>query len=375
MRASRTLARSLAREIVQYTLLGFAAASVVLLSQNLLRRMDELTSIGLTTGDLLVVLRCLFPMLTAYTIPIALLFGTALAIRRRVNDSELLAMRACGLGRSTLLLPVLGVGLAVTAASAGLLLGVEHEARLELIRLFNSLATRGAVLQAGDFRGVGNRVIYVARRFGDDRLEGVMISDRSQEPPVLILADRGRLDLDERSATLHLELGEGEMHIASDAEDPERYRRVLFGSFEYVLDISSLQKAEGHPVRPKQMTLPQLREVVARGRAGDPLRELKKQEPVLYELEIHRRFALPWAPLVFGVAAIPLALRPHRSSRAWAMLACAVLGFTYYAVLTLLQYLSRLGWLPPVLALWLPNAALLALAVWALARSERVPSA
>ena len=56
MRASRTLAMSLAREILQYSGLGFAAVCVVLITQNLLRRMDDLTAVGFTFEDLLVVL-------------------------------------------------------------------------------------------------------------------------------------------------------------------------------------------------------------------------------------------------------------------------------------------------------------------------------
>jgi lipopolysaccharide export system permease protein len=359
MRGSRTLAWSLAREIIQYTLVGFAAASVVLLSQNLLRRMDELTAVGFTWSDLGVVLRCLFPMLTAYTIPVALLFGTALAIRRRVSDSEVLAMRACGLGVRSLVLPAFLIGALVTGISSWLLIGVEHEARRELISLFNSVAARGAILQAGDFRGIGKRVIYVAERHRDNRLEGVMISDRSQDPPFLIFAEEGRLSLDENSAQLHLELGEGELHIADADLDADRYRRVLFDSFDYWVDVTSLLSGEARPVRPKQMTLNELREVVTRGRAGDPLHDLKKKDPVLYELEMHRRFALPFVPLLFAIAAVPLALMGQRGSRAWGPVACAGLAFGFYAVLTLMQYLAREQWIEPGFAFWIPNLLLL----------------
>jgi lipopolysaccharide export system permease protein len=363
MRGSRTLAGSLAREIVQYTVVGFAAATLVLLSQNLLRRMDELTAVGFSWADLGVVLRCLFPMLTAYTIPVALLFGTALAIRRRVSDSEVLAMRACGLGVRSLVFPALLVGAVASALSFWLLLRVEHEARRDLISLFNAVATRGAILQAGDFRSIGNRVIYVAERHRDNRLEGVMISDNSQDPPFLIFAEDGRMSLDESSARLHLELGQGELHIAPKDLREDRYRRVLFGSFDYSLDVTRLLTGEARPVRPKQMTLPELRQVVARARAGDPLRELKKREPVLYELEIARRFALPVVPLLFAVAAVPLALRGRRGSRAWGPGACTALAFGFYAVLTLLQYLARQHQLAPALAFWIPNVLLLGLSL------------
>lgn len=369
MRASRTLALSLAREILQYGVVGFAAVSLVMISQNLLRRLDELTSVGFTLSDLGVVLACLFPMLTVYTIPIALLFGTALALRRRVTDSEILAMRACGLGLRTLLIPTVVIGTVVSAASAYLLLAVEHESRRDLIALFNAVAARGSILQAGDFRGIDDRVIYVASRDRQNRLEGIMISDRTRKPPLLIFAEEGRLALDQGSARIRLELQRGEMHLTSDEVDPERYRRVLFEEFDYSIDVSELLSGETEPVRPKQMTLAELRDVARRGRAGESLEGLRKQEPILYELEIHRRFALPLAPLLFAVAAVPIALVGRRGSRAWGPIACVTLAFAYYAFLMLLQFLARADWIAPSLAFWIPNAVLLAVAMVMLRRT------
>jgi len=358
MRGSRTLVSSLAREIVEYTLIGFAATSVVLVSQNLLRRLEELTSVGFTLADLGGVLRCLFPMLTVYTIPLALLFGTVLALRRRVADSEVLAMRACGVGIGTLLAPALAIGVLTSALSAWLLVAVEHEARRELQVLLNAVAARGGVLQAGTFRGLDDRVIYVAERHRDNRLENVMISDRSHDPPLLIFAEGGRLSLDEDSARIHLELGPGEMHIAPGRLEPDRYRRVLFRTFDYWLDASALLSGEAWPVRPKQMSLAELQGVIERARSGDPLDDLKERDPIVYELEIERRRALPLAPALFSLAAVPLALRGPRSSRSFGPVACAALAFAYYAISMLLQFLAREAWLSPSLAFWLPNALL-----------------
>lgn len=370
MRASRTLAASVAREILQYSLVAFFATSVVLVSQNLLRRMDELTAVGFTLADLGVMLRCLLPMLTVYTIPIAVLLGSVLAIRRQVADSEILAMRACGLGATTLLAPCLAIGASVSLISGWLLIGVEHQARRDLITLFNTVATRGEVVQAGEFRGIGRRVIYVAERHDDDLLGGIMISDRSQDPPFLVFAESGRLSLDAGAARIHLRLARGEMHFESGELEPDRYRRVLFDHFDYSFDVAGLLPEEALPVRPKQMSLAELHEVAARGRAGDPLLELKKREPVLYELEIQRRFALPLAPLLFALAAVPLALMGRGGSRSWGPVACVLLAFAYYAVLTFLQFLARAHWLTPVLAFWIPNALVLLLSIEGLRRSR-----
>jgi lipopolysaccharide export system permease protein len=333
MRISRTLALYLAREILQYGLLGFAAVSVVLITQNLLRRMDELTAVGFTLMDLLVVLRCLVPMLTSYAIPIALLFGSAIAIRRLVADSEILAMRACGLGIRTLLIPSLVIGTVVSGVSAYLLISEEHEARRTLLRLFNSVAARGSLLTAGEFRGLGNRMIWVTERDRDNWLEGVMIADNTLEDPFTIFAERGHYSLDEETSMIHLKLEDGTLHMADHSID--RYRRVFFEEFDYAIDVTWLLAGGVDPRRPKQMTLAQLREVIVRGRSGDPLHDLAKREPVLYELEIQRRFALPAAPLLFAFAVVPLALRGAPNSRAWGPLLAVLLGFGYYALLTL----------------------------------------
>ena len=361
MRASRTLSLYLAREIVQYTVLGFAAASVVLITQNLLRRMDELTAIGFTASDLFVVLRCLVPMLTSYAIPVALLFGSSIAIRRLVVDSEILAMRACGLGVATLLIPSLVIGAIVSGVSAYLLISAEHDARRTLRRLFTSVAARGSLLEAGEFRGIGDRMIWVRDRDRDNRLEGIMIADNTLAEPFTIFAKSGRYSLDEDTAMIHLELEGGALHMIDDSVD--RYRRVFFDEFDYAIDVAWLLSGTSSPRRPKEMTLAELRDVIARGRSGDPLDDLATQEPALYALEVHRRFALPAVPLLFALAVVPLALRGAPNSRAWGPVLTITLAFGYYAVLTLFQYLARQAWLPPVLAFWLPNAMVVGIAV------------
>ena len=370
MRSSRTLARYLAGEIVQYTLVGFAAVSIVLVTQNLLRRMDVLTKVGFTVSDLGVVLRCLFPMLTAYAIPIALLFGVAIAIRRLVSDSEILAMRACGISLRTLLVPTLILGVIVSGISGYLLIAVEHVARRELISLFNAVAARGSILQAGEFRAIGASVVFVSERDRENRLRGIVISDRTQERPFLILAERGRFFLDEKTATIHLQLGEGELHLDPDDQDPDRYQRVVFESFDYSIDVSRLLSGATSRLRPKQMTLAELRATVDRGQAGDKLWDLAKQDPVLYELEIHRRFALPVVPLLFAMAAVPLALRGAPRSRAWGPVLSLILAFGYYAVLTFFQFLAREAWLTPLLAFWIPNVCLLTISLHQLHRVQ-----
>ncbi|MGY8738439.1 MAG: LptF/LptG family permease, partial [bacterium] len=109
------------RETVLYCTLAFLVLSMVLLTQNLLRRLDELFLIGMTLADVGVVLRCLMPIALSYAIPLAFLIGMLLAIRRLSADGELLALRAAGLGPNHFIVPVMILGLLATGLSSWLM--------------------------------------------------------------------------------------------------------------------------------------------------------------------------------------------------------------------------------------------------------------
>ncbi len=102
MRVSRLLAFCLIKEIIQYGALSFLALSMVLLTQNVLRRFDDLVAVGATFADSLDLLVCLVPVLTAYTLPIAFLFGVIIAVSRMSSEGEILGMGASGLYRQRL---------------------------------------------------------------------------------------------------------------------------------------------------------------------------------------------------------------------------------------------------------------------------------
>ena len=56
-----------------------------MLTQNLLRRLDDLVAVGFLFEDVARVLGTLLPMLAAYIVPVAFLFGVLLALRSHVR--------------------------------------------------------------------------------------------------------------------------------------------------------------------------------------------------------------------------------------------------------------------------------------------------
>lgn len=372
MRFPRILSAYLLREVLQYALLGFLVFATVIVTQNLLRRLDELVAVGFVASDLFAVLKHLTPMLAAYAVPVAFLFGVLLAVGRLSGDSEVTAMRACGLGMRELVMPVLALGALVSVASAALLVHVEPRARRELRAALRTVASRGAILEPGRFRALGERVLFVRERDASNSLAGIMISDRTNpERPFLVFAESGRFVFDEDASAVHLQLENGAVHLEPGRSDDEAYHRISFRNLDYSFDASALLAEDPRTMRPSEMSFAELRAVLARADAGETLDDLKEQDPEAYRVQLHRRLALPFAPLLFGLVGVPLGLRRARGARSYGALLCAGLVFGYYALLSLGQFLGEAGVLPTLPALWLPNVAFAATGLLLLHRARR----
>jgi lipopolysaccharide export system permease protein len=364
MRIARTLSLYVMRETLLYCTLAFLVVTLVLLTQNLLRRLDELFLVGMTLPDVGVVVRCLAPVALSYSIPLAFLLGLLLAIRRMSADGELLAMRAGGIGPIRLLIPFLILGSMAAGLSAWLLGSVEHQARRELVHLFKHVAARGAIIEPGKFRYIGHRLIFVEDRDRSGKLSGVMIYDQSPKSRAYrIFADHGQFKFDEATQHIQLTLESGDLHLDPTEGQPTRYERMRFEEFTFDLDVTHLLGTEFGPVRPKQMTVPELRAVIARAKTGDPLRELDQRDPLEYALEIHRRRALPFAPLLFAGIGVPIALASENRGRNLGLLLVLFAAFGYYALGSIAVAIAQANWLGPVAAQWLPNIIFTAFAI------------
>ncbi len=226
-------------------------------------------------------------------------------------------------------------------------------------------------IEQGEFKRVGERVVYVRSRDADDRLAGILISDRTNpERPFMVFAESGVFGWDAKRGEASFRLRNGDIHVEpADATDPQ-YRRIAFDDFEYSFPVKNLIELETAQTRPKDMTIAELRATLAKLEAGERVPEASRN-PVEYRLQIQRRIALPLAPILFALVGVPLAVRRTRSGRSWGVLLCVGLVGAYYGVLTFSQYLALAGTLPAGIALWIPNALCVLAAVVLLARARR----
>jgi lipopolysaccharide export system permease protein len=370
MRAPRTVSLYLTREVLLHTAVGFLTAFPVVLVPNFAQRLEEFRVPGLRALDVIGVLAWAAPLVAAYALPIAFLFGSLTALGRLSGDGEITALRAGGLGGGALVFALIASGACVSAASAGLVLGLEARAQRELTRKSLELAARGGLIESGRFHRIGERVIF-ARSRGERHLQGVLISDWSREDrPFFVFAEAGELRFDRERGTMHLLLENGDIRLEPGlGRDFEEYR-LSFARLDYAFQAAALS-GESWRYWPNELSVGELRAVIARAEAGDPLEDLVYPEARVYRAQLHRDYAVPVAPLLFALVGAALGLRERIRGRARGLWLATGVLVAYYALFVFGQSAAYEGRLPPALGIWAPNALLAAGGLALLLRPRR----
>lgn len=364
-----TLRRYFLREVAVPFLYGIGVFTFILLIARMLKLVELVVNRGVPLPEIGKLFAYILPTFLEVTVPMALLLAVLLSFGRLSADSEIVALKTSGISLYQMIVPValftilvyfLSLFLAVSARPWG-----NSHLKAELYEIAKTRASAGLKERVfnDDFAGL---VIYVERvEPPGDQLDGILIADnRDPGQRNTVIARRGFLVSSEKTHTVTLRLLDGNIHTFVPGE--KSYHKTDFTVYDVTLNMAAaLAKFSQREKDAQEMTLGELRAVIAeKTRAG------RSANAELVEL--YRKFALPFACLVFGLVAVPLGVQPARAVRSRGFSVSLVLIFFYYLLLTAGEAMAERGTLAPAIALWLPNAvfAALGLALFAAAARE-----
>ncbi len=362
----RRLDRYVFAEVLAPTFVGFLAYTGFMAIRGLVQFSELLVQSEQPLAEAGLVLALSLPHIVVLTLPVAFLLGLLIGVGRMSADSELTAIRASGIDLAGLYRPIGILAVATGAVTLFLMLAVvprtNHLLYAMKIRLSSfAFAQR---IQPGVFSPeyAGLRV-YVEKASPDRReLSGLIIADRSgADGERLTLARRGRLELEEDQGRLWLRVEDAETHHTQ--EDGARYDVTSFSSQRLVLQDSG----PAGLAREKQIREQTLRELLVRAAAA----ARRPEDRRLAMTEVHKKFALPAACLVFGLIGLPLGIVNRRGGRAAGFAVSVAIVLVYYALIATGEARAIEGRMSPAIAMWLPNLLLLAFGLFALARVRR----
>ncbi len=367
----RLLDRYLLRETIGPLSLGLLVFTFLALLQKLFQFAELIIERDVEVRVVLQLLAYTLPQMIVLTIPMAFLFAILLAIGRMAADSELVAMRASGISLFSVYRPILLMSLLLAAVTTYLMTVTLPAGNKAISELQLAILKRNVNQQVKPrvfYDGLQERVLYVFESAeNEDGWRGVFLADAVPGPEQqVIVGETGGINVTPGNGRPPvLMFGLADVHEV-DTNDPSTYRLQRLRDASIVIEDRHFRRNEGLVLDKgvRSMTLPEL---VRRAEEPGLADDARNQALV----EIHKKFAIPGACLVFGLYGIPLGFRNRRTGRSSGFLISVTMFLFYYVMLGNGEEAAVNGQVPPWLAMWAPNLLLLVLGAFLLWRRNR----
>jgi LPS export ABC transporter permease LptG/LPS export ABC transporter permease LptF len=345
----RILTRYITGEILSHAVIGGVIFTFILFMKELPHILEMVVHNSSTFVSVFEVVLFMLPNFFMITIPMAVLVGVLLGLSRLAADSEIIAMRASGLG----------IGYFVRVASIVAIFGT-------LLGLFNSLYVapranqailemdKALAMQASyeieprvfdeDFHNFVLYVQDVRSGTGAANWRQVFMADTTDSANPQVITAASATVANDSGQELLMRLRDGARH-ETVAGQPQQYNISTFNFTD--MPLAASQQSEGHLGR-MDTAIYALRMKELRAQTHGP--EAKK-----YQIELQKRFAYPAACLVLMLVAVPLGVTSRRGGKSSAWVATLALVVVYYSLSLIGIALAKQNWISAFLAVWMAN--------------------
>ncbi len=353
--------------VAAFTSLGMAIGSLF----ELVRYIVE-NGMSMTLAAQIFVLR--LPSIVVLTFPMSVLLCTLLAYSRLTADSEIVALKACGVSVYRIIAPAIGMSVLVTGLTfvfneqivpsatyeASLALAKALETEVPAFKKDNIFYPVFETIQdeKGNVNRELTRILY-ARRYNQGAMENMTVLDFSQNNLSQIIKAKRGIWLPKE------QLWRFEKGVVYGVDQVGNYRNIAkFDTYQMNLSYRPIELVEKSRRRPEEMTVAQLSEYIRlMGEAG--------QDTVGLWVQLHQKFAIPFTCVSFALVGATMGLRRQRTTGALGLGVSILIIFFFYVASFLTNAWGQLGVLNPLLAAWLPNLITLGIGGVLLSRVAR----
>lgn len=344
----KLLDRYILKELISPFLFGIAAFTFILAGSTVLFPLiGEASRYQISNIHIIQLFIYKLPNIIVFTFPMSMLLATLLLFGRFGNDLEIIAFRAGGIGFHRLFIPVIIIGFLVSLMTIwfneAIVPTASHSA--ENLILSYQKKTEPTIkknINLTEYKdGLPRRIINVLE-IDAGLMKNVTVAE----------FDDGELARIIRSSSgkWHKKGGwefyNGVMHTFPKSEQKKVY--VIEFEKEFInikvnpLDLTKREK------KFEEMTAEELWKKIQ-------LQKHLGKDYITDLVNLHMKFSVPFASLIFSILGASVGLRPHRSSSAMGLGLSLVIIMIYYILLSVGMGLGISHKVPPLIAAWLPN--------------------
>ncbi len=346
----RILTRYILGEILSHTLIGCALFTFILFMPYLPNILEMVVRNSSTFSNAMEIFLFTLPNLFRVTIPMSVLVGVLLGLSRLAADSEIIAMRASGLGIGYF------VRVSSIVAVGGTLLGLANSlylaprANQAILDMEQALETSQASYQIQPrvfYEDFKNFVLYVQNvrsGTGASNWEQVFMADVTDPSAPRITTAASATVVSDSTQVLLMRLRNGAQHDTVE-DQPDQYNISAFSTTDRALELSGQSDVHLGRMDTAIYALP-MSTLLDRVRGPDSRR---------YLIELNNRFAFPAACLVLMLVGVPLGAASRRGGKSSGFVYTILLVFLYYFLSSTGTALGKQDKVPAFLAVWSAN--------------------
>ncbi len=403
---------------------GTSVIMALFLIQYMMRWVDKLASKGLDAGTIVQFLVLNLSWIVVLAIPIGVLFSTIMAFGAMSSNHEVTVMKASGIGLLRMMIPVVLVGGLLWGFTFWYTDSVLPDSNVRLTGMMRDIESTkpSFAVEEGQFTTFNSTTSILARRvLPNGTMLGVSIYDKSKfDFANIINADSGRLAFSPSLTRLVIQLSKGEIHQRG-IRNPNEYRVVSFDRYQIVLPADKFfyeaSEVTGTSRGEREMTIADMQKIVQSAELQEHqallrydsavvrhLQDLQSVQPMSaststrsevlqrasayimtaqtmfeserqranservvanrYLVEIHKKYAIPFACLLFVFVGSPLGILTKGGN--FGTSAMYSLGFYVIYWMSMIggeEFADR-GYLSPLVAMWLGNIIIGIIGVW-----------
>jgi LPS export ABC transporter permease LptG len=363
-RFSWLISKYILLSVLPYFVFTWLLLSVILFVQQASRFSDIFLNVSIPTNLVWQLTIALAPNVIAFTCPMAVLVGVIIGLARMQGDSELVSIRAAGVGNFQITFPIILLGIALSFFAIFInLKGVPFAAQIvRRVAVQAAIYKLESPIEPGVFNTeISGYTIYVK---GGDLENGtwknIFIHNRDEKNNTtrLITSKSGRIDFTEESNELVLE--NAVITTFSPGKENEKNKLISenVGQIRWAIQTKRgelIEKLTTSEPSPDELGLTELAAYIQNKEGKE-----KTEAQVLWL----RRILLSITPLIFAVFGTALILRFNRGGRGLGIFLALASLVGYYLIALLGEQLARTGKIHVLAGGFLPVMVSVILILW-----------
>lgn len=348
------LFRYLMKELFLYFFISFIFFFMVFFVNQILLVAESILKKRVPVVDVMRLIAYSLPMVIAQSAPFATLVGFLMCLGRLASENEILILRASGQGYRVILKPVLILSILISFMSFFVNDYLLPLGTLNYNKLFRSILTSNPAveLESNSIKRTNDKTLVIGEVNGENVSDMIFFDNDSSGGQRIIVADNSVVKKSSAPGVL-MKLIMNDASVVMFNRDKKNDYDVLTSENVELNIFESTFLDNNATVSPREMTSYDLYKEIKAMKSDMDVTQKKRNR---YNLEMAKKFSVPFGSIFFAILAMPLALIfGKHNGQTIGLIIGLLISVLYWAVSIVGQIFSSRTGFYGVTTMWAPN--------------------